>query len=216
MIGGQGIMASGKFRSKDYWEQRYREGRTSGAGSYNRLAEFKAVVINDFVKENGVRSVVELGCGDGNQLQYMDYDEYLGLDVSRTAIELCKKKYSDDPSKNFSVIDDGLRLDKKYELALSLDVIFHLVEDAVFEEYMGNLFSSSNKYVCIYSSNSDKQLKYFNLVKHVRHREFTKYADERFKDFELVSHIENRYPYKVLNQKNTSFADFYFYTIKGA
>jgi len=37
------------FNSKKYWNDRYVKGQTSGAGSYNQLAQFKANVINDFV-----------------------------------------------------------------------------------------------------------------------------------------------------------------------
>jgi len=144
----------------------------------------------------------------------MKYDEYLGLDVSSSVIELCKIKYKEDPTKEFKIINDELIVDKEYELALSLDVIFHLVEDSVFEKYMTSLFSSSNKYVCIYSSNTDNQKKYMNLVKHVRHREFTKFVTDNINNFQLISHIENKYPYNLLNQKNTSFSDFYFYELK--
>ena len=32
--------------SNEYWEQRYKTGGNSGAGSYNRLAEHKADIIN--------------------------------------------------------------------------------------------------------------------------------------------------------------------------
>lgn len=39
-------------------------GNNSGAGSYGRLADFKAEIINQFVTENDVREVVEWGCGD--------------------------------------------------------------------------------------------------------------------------------------------------------
>ena len=34
--------------STDYWERRYRKGGNSGAGSYNRLARFKAGFLNGF------------------------------------------------------------------------------------------------------------------------------------------------------------------------
>src|SRR5579859_8234848 len=58
-----------QFRgSSTYWEERYRAGGNSGAGSYGRLAEFKAEVLNGFVHSRGIRSVVEFGCGDGAQL----------------------------------------------------------------------------------------------------------------------------------------------------
>ena len=51
-----------------YWENRYKNNGNSGAGSYGRLAEFKADVINNFIAENKITSVIEFGCGDGNQL----------------------------------------------------------------------------------------------------------------------------------------------------
>ena len=58
-----------RFRgSAQYWETRYRTGGDSGAGSYGRLAKFKAESINGFVRENGIHSVIEWGCGDGSQL----------------------------------------------------------------------------------------------------------------------------------------------------
>ena len=37
--------------SKNYWEERYKTGGNSGAGSYDRLAKFKAQIINDFIKQ---------------------------------------------------------------------------------------------------------------------------------------------------------------------
>jgi hypothetical protein len=55
--------------SADYWERRYQKGGTSGAGSYNHLAEFKAEFLNAFVAEHHVASVIEFGSGDGAQLR---------------------------------------------------------------------------------------------------------------------------------------------------
>src|ERR1041385_8036217 len=86
-----------RFRQKggsaQYWEARYREGGNSGDGSYGRLASFKAQVLNDFVARNQIRSVVEFGCGDGNQLSLAQYPKYLGLDVSPTAVLNCAARF---------------------------------------------------------------------------------------------------------------------------
>ncbi|WDH99000.1 hypothetical protein PUW24_09050 [Paenibacillus urinalis] len=65
-----------------YWENTYKNGGNSGAGSYGMLAEFKAEVINRVIALHKLTRVIEFGCGDGNQLSYMDYKKYLGLDVS--------------------------------------------------------------------------------------------------------------------------------------
>ncbi|HFK5799472.1 TPA: hypothetical protein ACG0L7_003353 [Enterobacter hormaechei subsp. oharae] len=52
--------------SAQYWDDRYRLAGNSGAGSYGRLADFKANVLNDFVAREKIGSVAEFGCGDGN------------------------------------------------------------------------------------------------------------------------------------------------------
>ena len=57
------------FDSKKYWNDRYVKGQNSGAGSYNKLAQFKADVINDFLGRNQIKSIVDYGVGDGNQLK---------------------------------------------------------------------------------------------------------------------------------------------------
>jgi hypothetical protein len=63
------IVAAVRFRdSQSYWEDRYVSGGTSGPGSYDAQAEYKADFLNRFVRENAIGSVIEFGCGDGNQL----------------------------------------------------------------------------------------------------------------------------------------------------
>ena len=84
-----------------YWETRYASGKNSGSGSYGRLAVFKAEIINDFCKKHNINTVIEWGCGDGNQLSLMNYPLYTGLDVSCTVIELCREHYANDKSKKF-------------------------------------------------------------------------------------------------------------------
>lgn len=197
--------------SKDYWEKRYKFGGDSGAGSYSRLAQFKADILNDFVKKNNIISVIEWGCGDGNQLEYASYPEYIGIDVSPTAIQMCKEKFKRDISKEFycSTTDD-LPINKlfieKADLALSLDVIYHLLEDDIYIKYIENLFASSKTYVCIYSCDFEMQ-----FAKHVRCRKFTEYIERNIADWKLIKKIDNLFPYDVEDEANTSWSDFYFY-----
>ena len=198
------------FESKKYWEDRYYHGGTSGAGSYSRLAEFKAEIINQYIKENNINSLIEWGCGDGNQLSLFLPVDYRGYDVSKSAIELCSAKYAEEDGKRSFYVYDGSRIQvEKADMALSLDVIFHLVEDDVFENYMHNLFMSSAKHVCIYSSDIDNR-----IATHVRERRLTEYVKKAFPEWELVEYIKNRYPYSIEDPENTSFCDFYFYIKK--
>lgn len=192
--------------SAQYWERRYGDGRTSGAGSYGLLAEFKAEVINQFVAARGVRSVIELGCGDGNQLELANYPTYLGMDVSSTAISKCRKRFESDARKSFRLASEYKG--EKAELALSLDVVYHLVEDHVFETYMAMLFDASGKYVIIYSSDTDENRGDEGL--HVRHRKFTQWVNEHRPSWKLVAHLPNRYPYRGA-RRTASFAEFFIY-----
>lgn len=191
--------------SAAYWEERYRTGGTSGAGSYAFLSEFKAEVLNDFVAEHGIRTVIEFGCGDGNQLGLARYPSYLGFDVSPSAVELCRRIFAGDPSKALRTV--AAYAGERAELALSLDVIFHLVEDTVFDEYMQRLFAAAERYAIVYSSNtSDLD----SRGDHVKHREFTRWVSERAPEFRLMRHVPNRYPYNGDHHVG-SFADFYVF-----
>jgi len=192
--------------SAAYWEGRYLAGNHSGVGSYGQFAEFKAEVLNAFVEAHDVQSVIEFGCGDGNQLALAEYPEYLGIDVSATALAHCRERFADDSSKTFRLTSEYRG--EQRDLSLSLDVIYHLVEDDVFQRYMQTLFDAAQRYVVIYSSNSDDNDRFDGL--HVRHRMFTRWIELYAPDSTLVEHIPNRYPFRG-NHRTGSFADFYIY-----
>ena len=97
---------SGFVNSTEYWNDRYLNGGTSGQGSYGRLAEYKASFLNSLVSRYDIETVIELGCGDGSQLQLFEFKSYLGFDVSQRAVEVCSAKFADDKSKRFKLLDD--------------------------------------------------------------------------------------------------------------
>lgn len=199
------------FNSKEYWEDRYRSRGNSGPGSYGRLAEWKALILNNFVQEKQVDLVLELGCGDGNQLQLADYTKYIGFDVSTKAVEICTQIFRLDSSKTFLEYKkiEGFS-DRSAELVISLDVVFHLIEDDVYQEYLYNLFRLSEKYVIIYSSNYNAR-----LARHVRCRRFTDWVDQNVAGtFELQQIIENKYPFQENLPDTSSISDFYIYRRK--
>ena len=159
--------------SARYWERRYAHGGTSGGGSYGSLAAAKAEFLNDFVARNRVNSVTELGCGDGHQLSLANYPHYVGLDVSRAAIEMCKHRFADDRTKSFFLYDSACFVDHaglfRSDLAISLDVIYHLVEDDIFEAYVRQLFAAAGQYTIVYAPDQEMA----GTAPHVRHRRFS-------------------------------------------
>lgn len=97
---------------------------------------------------------------------------------------------------------------EKAELSLSLDVIYHLIENEVFDHYMRNLFGAARCYVIIYSSNLDEERG--NSLNHIRHRKFTNWINENISGWKIKNIIPNKYPYKG-DYKRGSLADFYIY-----
>lgn len=195
--------------SHSYWIDRYESGRNSGDGSYNELAEFKAKIINEFVAQNNIKTVAEYGCGDGNQLKLAEYPSYIGFDISPKAVSLCRELFKNDITKNFILMEayNG----ETAELTLSLDVIYHLIEDRAFEEYMLILLNSSERFVIIYSSDTQENSE--SQAPHVKHRNFSKWIEVRKPEWQLLRYIPNRYPWNQ-DTKRGSCANFFIYKKK--
>jgi hypothetical protein len=93
------------------------------------------------------------------------------------------------------------------DLALSLDVVYHLLEDSVFDAYMRRLFGSARRFVIVYSSNLDQDWS----GSHVRHRQFTRWVEENKPEWYLHTTLKNAFPYDQRDPDQTSFADFYVF-----
>jgi SAM-dependent methyltransferase len=194
--------------SRTYWQQNYASGGTSGPGSYGRLAAAKADFLNRFVEDHQIKTVLEIGCGDGNQLSLARYPSYVGVDISPLTVDACRTRFSNDPSKRFVVADtEPLPV---CELGLSLDVIFHLVEDGTFESYMRDLLEHSGRFVVLYTSDSDVFLPKEANPFHVRHRPVGRWMAAQG-DWQFKERYPNPYPYREGNLDSTSPADFYVY-----
>jgi hypothetical protein len=198
------VSAAGPFRSADYWDARYRGGGTAGAGSTGVLARFKAGVVNGFVTANAIHSVIDMGCGDGSQLELLQLPaDYIGVDPSPAALALCAARF---PERRF-VSPEALPGLPQADLTLSLDVIYHLVEDDVFAAAMHALFDKAARFVVIYASNQDAVWS----SPHVRHRRFTDHVSATQRDWRLLAHLPNPWPFDPARPNDTSFADFFIF-----
>ena len=191
------------FHSAAYWDARYSANATSGAGSYGRLADYKAAFINGVIEFNAITHVADFGCGDGNLLSLLRPPSYTGLDVSDTVLARCALRF---PHHAFLPIAGASAL-RPADLCLSIDVIFHLVEDEVFIGYMDALFAHASRLVLIYASNLDRSWS----SPHVRHRRFTDHVAQRFPEWQLRAHAPNPYPFDPGRPDDTSFADFFLF-----
>ncbi len=197
-----------RFSSMDYWEQRYLSGGNSGSGSYNHLAAFKADYINDFITTHKINSAIEFGCGDGNQLSLIKYPKYKGLDVSQTSIKICQSQFTNDSTKSFQVHNPYTFKKKEieeYDISVSLDVIYHLVEIELFNLHLTHLFQSASRFVIIYSTNFDE-----SQINHERNHHFTKWIEKNQQQWKLF--MTKRNPFKIeTNLEKKSLCDFFVY-----
>jgi SAM-dependent methyltransferase len=189
--------------SSSYWESRYQTGGTSGPGSYGAVAQFKAETLNAFVREHGVHSVLEFGCGDGAQLSLAEYEAYVGLDVARSAIELCVSRFGDDKTKSFLFYDPAFFHNRgalRADLVLSLDVLLHLVEDEVLQKYLNDLSHAADRYIVIFAEDEQQAPR----PPHIRNRNVAEWSP-LLSGWQLAQRIDN--PHKGA----ASLADFFVF-----
>ena len=131
---------------------------------------------------------------------------YVGIDVSPTAILKCRSMFAEDSTKRF-ILDTQID-DLSADLVLSCDVLYHLIEEKVYNTYIRKLFELSRKYVIIYAA--DRDLKH---SAHVQFRRFTPYIEQEIPGWRLINHLPNRYPQIQIGRDNntTSPSDFYIY-----
>lgn len=85
-----------------------------------------AGLVNDIVRERGIRSIVEFGCGFWSYQTALDLTgvTYVGYDVAPSVINLDRDRYT-AANVAFELFEDGSTL-KPADLLLSKDVLQHL------------------------------------------------------------------------------------------
>jgi SAM-dependent methyltransferase len=193
---------------KDYWERRYREGGTSGAGSYGEHALYKSTVVNQYIENYRVESALEFGCGDGNQLGLLNIPRYTGLDISSKAVERCRDAYAADASKEFAIYDPRAPLDLgQYDMTFSLEVLMHVINEDDFVSTLDGMFAHSSRLVII-------QAPLFELIPyrrghHERYRELLPYLEPyKFEVIDVLIHPSVTYEQRRAGEVGEMSSDF--------
>lgn len=146
----------------NYWQHRYRRtGKGSGKGSTGPLLAWKADRINRAVQDLGVTSVLDIGCGDGQLASRLRVPDYLGVDLAPAAVGMARRAAR---PKKFQKLDETV---EPRDLHLSVDVMFHLVDDADYRSHLDLLFSA-HRYVIVHATDFDAPGR-----PHVLHRHWT-------------------------------------------
>lgn len=179
---------------RDYWEKRYHRNGTSGAGSYGILAEFKGEVINNLIKEYNIFSTIEFGCGDGNQIQYINYKDYIGFDIAPSAINRCINLFAMDKDKTFLIYDPQKFNPEDYnaDMVVCLDVLYHIMDEDDFIKTLNHIFMCSNKLIVLYTIISFDRSIYCHS-KSIKNRSIFNYISQ-YDNFKIKYIIKQKYP----------------------
>lgn len=107
-------------------------GHGSGAGSLPRHTRGYVGMLQDFIRDHDVGTVVDLGCGDWQFSRFIDWDgvRYHGLDLVRSVIDRNKERYAGRNiefrlfSGDFDDLPEG-------DLLLAKDVLQHWSNESV-------------------------------------------------------------------------------------
>lgn len=171
-----------KFFTGQYWITRYNTGGDSGFGSHDEYSiKFKGDYINSMIERFNVKTLFDYGCGDGNQLKMISgYTHYTGYDIAPNIIEDDKILYVGHEDKLFtSKLNDIIG--KKFDLSISMDVTYHIIENELFTFYLDTLFASADV-VILFTTNSD----HYTPLKHHKPRKIIDHIKSNYTDFELI------------------------------
>lgn len=134
-----------KIYNTQYWI------KGSGSGSYieNTIVYNKYII--DFIKQNNINSITDIGCGDW-QSSYLIYEQldnidYLGLDCVNSVIEQNKKNH---PKYKFNRLDIlcNIELIRNSELYIIKDVLQHWKLADIYN-FLDKLVTKKFKYIII-------------------------------------------------------------------
>lgn len=116
---------------EDFWNRRYATCRQgSGVGSRGVFAKRKLSIVRGCVKQENIKSVIDLGCGDLYWVKHLNTPKYTGIDFSQTIIE---KNQQIKPNWDFRFIDFSKeKINERADLTLCFDVLIH---QPTFEQY---------------------------------------------------------------------------------
>lgn len=184
--------------SGEFWEARYKSGGNSGDGSYGVNGRFKIDVLNNYFHRVEPLGVLDFGVGDFTYSSVIAGKRFpfFGIDVSAMKVAQLKGQFGQYANIHFATSLDAFK-DQLFDYVISLDVIFHLLEDLTYNGYINQITQTSVENIVVYSSN----FKDDKWELHVRHRRFV--PDILSRGYKLIEYIPN--------PTHTTYSDFYFF-----
>jgi len=176
-----------KEESKEYYDKVYTDGPIANA--YQQSPEeivggkyfFSWKLCADFIEKNNIKLVVDIGCGPGHFPEVIkkynkNYNvKYIGIDFSKVAINISKKKFLNDQNYDF-IVSDALEIDyndlvKNYDIKDVLFTSFEFMEHISFDLQLLNILPSNYKFCWSVPSYPFRgHVRWFKTVKEIKDR----------------------------------------------
>jgi hypothetical protein len=132
---------------KNYWDQRYASGGSSGKGSIGPARDWKWGILERYLGE--VNHVIDYGCGDLSFWEGRTCSDYLGIDVSD---EILRQNRLIRPEWKFLSTDNLFACSNpRKPVVLCFDVLFHVIPEDDFLRALANISSLSSKWIFVYT-----------------------------------------------------------------
>ena len=119
-----------------YDKERWGKGKGSGSGSSPNYCRKFVAYLNGIIHDEEIKTVLDLGCGDWQYAQMINWPYYLGVDVVESVVQELLRKHKGD--YHFDCVDfqnpDNLKeifgVDH-YELVIIKDVFQHWTDNEI-------------------------------------------------------------------------------------
>ena len=115
-----------------------------------RLSRYQTNFLNRFIRQNDTADLIQFGCADGKLPQRLKVAAYLGVDAAPEVVAQCRQT-SHDPSRRFVAAED-LPAGATADLALSVQAVHRLVDEAEFNGHFRGLFDTARRHVIIHGN----------------------------------------------------------------
>lgn len=131
-----------------YWDSRYDSGRSSGSGSVDEYREWKWRLIDKYVPD-AASDIVDLGCGDRSFWRDRTPVKYAGIDFSEVIIRRNQAQWPD--LKFICARGEEYQAGLSARVVICMDVLFHVMDDAAYEQILKNIASYSTEWIFVYT-----------------------------------------------------------------
>ena len=156
------------IRKRISWNYKYAIGKWDYMGKESE----RYLTIANFIKDTNLKNIkiLDLGCGYGTLYEFLDEDdilEYIGVDLSDTAIIIAKKKKY--KKAKFIVADiQNIEIEKKFDIIIFNEVLYYLDNPLLnVIKFQKNFITKGNYIFSFYGERDDLKIeleKYYKLL----------------------------------------------------